>query len=38
VGNTLAISQEKKNEIMKKYARHEGDTGSAEVQDRKSVV
>lgn len=32
VGNTLAISNEKKNEIMKKYARHEGDTGSAEVQ------
>ena len=32
MGNTLAISQEKKNEIMKKYARHEGDTGSAEVQ------
>jgi len=28
----LAISNEKKNEIMKKYARHEGDTGSAEVQ------
>ncbi|AEN78509.1 30S ribosomal protein S15P [Ligilactobacillus ruminis DSM 20403 = NBRC 102161] len=32
MGNTLAISNEKKNEIMKKYARHEGDTGSAEVQ------
>ncbi len=31
-GNTMAISNEKKNEIMKKYARHEGDTGSAEVQ------
>ncbi|MTV81349.1 30S ribosomal protein S15 [Secundilactobacillus folii] len=28
----MAISQEKKNEIMKQYARHEGDTGSAEVQ------
>ena len=28
----MAITQEKKNEIMKKYARHEGDTGSAEVQ------
>ena len=28
----MAISQEKKNEIMKKYARHEGDTGSPEVQ------
>ena len=27
----MAISNEKKNEIMKKYARHEGDTGSAEV-------
>lgn len=28
----MAISNEKKNEIMRKYARHEGDTGSAEVQ------
>lgn len=28
----MAISNEMKNEIMKKYARHEGDTGSAEVQ------
>ena len=28
----MAISQEKKNEIMKQYARHDGDTGSAEVQ------
>lgn len=28
----MAISNEKKNEIIKKYARHEGDTGSAEVQ------
>ena len=28
----MAISNEKKNEIMKKYARHEGDTGSAEVK------
>lgn len=28
----MAISQEKKNEIIAKYARHEGDTGSAEVQ------
>lgn len=28
----MAISNEKKDEIMKKYARHEGDTGSAEVQ------
>ena len=28
----MAISNDKKNEIMKKYARHEGDTGSAEVQ------
>lgn len=28
----MAISNEKKSEIMKKYARHEGDTGSAEVQ------
>ena len=25
----MAISNEKKNEIMKKYARHEGATGSA---------
>lgn len=28
----MAISKELKNEIMKKYARHEGDTGSPEVQ------
>ncbi|GAK47249.1 30S ribosomal protein S15 [Secundilactobacillus oryzae JCM 18671] len=28
----MAISQTQKNEIIKKYARHEGDTGSAEVQ------
>ncbi|WP_412990133.1 30S ribosomal protein S15 [Pediococcus siamensis] len=28
----MAISQEKKNEIIKKYARHDGDTGSTEVQ------
>ena len=28
----MAISQAKKNEIIAKYARHEGDTGSAEVQ------
>lgn len=28
----MAISKEKKTEIMQKYARHEGDTGSAEVQ------
>ena len=28
----MAVSKEKKNEIMQKYARHEGDTGSAEVQ------
>ncbi|AEV95121.1 30S ribosomal protein S15 [Pediococcus claussenii] len=28
----MAISQEKKNELIKQYARHEGDTGSAEVQ------
>ncbi|ANZ61816.1 30S ribosomal protein S15 [Secundilactobacillus paracollinoides] len=28
----MAISQEKKNEIIKQYARHDGDTGSAEVQ------
>lgn len=28
----MAISQEKKNKIIAKYARHEGDTGSAEVQ------
>ena len=28
----MAISQAKKNEIIVKYARHEGDTGSAEVQ------
>ncbi|KRO04938.1 30S ribosomal protein S15 [Levilactobacillus paucivorans] len=28
----MAISQAKKNEIIKQYARHEGDTGSTEVQ------
>lgn len=28
----MAISKEKKNEIMSEYARHEGDTGSPEVQ------
>lgn len=28
----MAISQERKNEIIKKYARHDGDTGSTEVQ------
>lgn len=32
MGNNLAVSKEKKTEIMQKYARHEGDTGSAEVQ------
>lgn len=28
----MAISKEKKNEVMKQYALHEGDTGSVEVQ------
>ncbi|GEO68530.1 30S ribosomal protein S15 [Levilactobacillus acidifarinae] len=28
----MAISQTQKNEIIKQYARHEGDTGSTEVQ------
>lgn len=28
----MAISQTRKNEIIKEYARHEGDTGSVEVQ------
>lgn len=28
----MAISQERKNVIIKEYARHEGDTGSPEVQ------
>ena len=28
----MALTQERKNEIMKEYARHEGDTGSVEVQ------
>lgn len=28
----MAISKEHKNEIIKQYARHEGDTGSPEVQ------
>ncbi|MBG9979787.1 30S ribosomal protein S15 [Facklamia sp. DSM 111018] len=28
----MAISQERKNEIIKEFAQHEGDTGSVEVQ------
>ena len=28
----MAISKERKNEIIKEYATHEGDTGSPEVQ------
>ena len=28
----MAISKEKKDELIKKFARHEGDTGSVEVQ------
>lgn len=28
----MAISKERKNEIIKEYARHDGDTGSTEVQ------
>ncbi|MGY3750553.1 30S ribosomal protein S15 [Vagococcus acidifermentans] len=28
----MALSKERKNEIIKDYARHEGDTGSPEVQ------
>ncbi|MFR8086633.1 MAG: 30S ribosomal protein S15, partial [Leuconostoc gelidum] len=28
----MALTQERKNEIINEYARHEGDTGSAEVQ------
>lgn len=28
----MAISQKQKQEIIKEYARHEGDTGSVEVQ------
>ncbi|MGF1944922.1 30S ribosomal protein S15 [Enterococcus casseliflavus] len=28
----MAISKERKNEIINKFARHEGDTGSSEVQ------
>lgn len=28
----MAISKEQKNEIIEKFARHEGDTGSPEVQ------
>ncbi|GKT02859.1 30S ribosomal protein S15 [Furfurilactobacillus sp. WILCCON 0119] len=28
----MAITQAEKNQIMTEYARHEGDTGSAEVQ------
>ncbi|CAI2685827.1 30S ribosomal protein S15 [Apilactobacillus kunkeei] len=28
----MALTQAEKNDIIKKYARHDGDTGSAEVQ------
>ncbi|QGG59237.1 30S ribosomal protein S15 [Loigolactobacillus bifermentans] len=28
----MAVSQERKNEIIKDFARHDGDTGSTEVQ------
>ncbi|KRM62382.1 30S ribosomal protein S15 [Paucilactobacillus vaccinostercus DSM 20634] len=28
----MAISKERKNEIIKEFARHDGDTGSTEVQ------
>lgn len=28
----MAISQERKNELIKQFGRHEGDTGSVEVQ------
>ena len=28
----MALSKERKNEIIKAYATHEGDTGSSEVQ------
>ncbi|MFD1125626.1 30S ribosomal protein S15 [Lentilactobacillus raoultii] len=28
----MAVTQSEKNDLIKKYARHEGDTGSAEVQ------
>lgn len=28
----MAITNERKNEIIREYARHEGDTGSTEVQ------
>ncbi|MEE9111589.1 MAG: 30S ribosomal protein S15, partial [Lactobacillus sp.] len=28
----MAVSKERKNEIIKEYATHEGDTGSVEVQ------
>lgn len=28
----MAISAQRKNEIIKEFARHEGDTGSVEVQ------
>ncbi|KRK34115.1 ribosomal protein S15 [Loigolactobacillus bifermentans DSM 20003] len=30
--NEMAVSQERKNEIIKDFARHDGDTGSTEVQ------
>lgn len=28
----MAITKEKKDQLVKEFARHEGDTGSAEVQ------
>lgn len=31
-GKSMAISKERKNEIIKEFATHEGDTGSPEVQ------
>jgi small subunit ribosomal protein S15 len=31
-GNTMGLTKNEKNEIIGKYARHEGDTGSPEVQ------
>jgi small subunit ribosomal protein S15 len=31
-GNTMAITQQRKNELISEYKTHESDTGSAEVQ------
>ena len=34
----MAISKEKKNEIIAQYARHEGDTGSVDVNRYRELI